>query len=144
MNAPDASAVGLASTRQRLGTLLIDLVCFFAFSWVLGAILGLVGLGVVLESVPDLLLGIGILFVYYFPQEVLWGRTVGKRIMKTQAVGEDGSPLTPRQALGRTLWRFVPFEAFSFLGGDGRPRGWHDKFSKTKVVSATPVQVVAK
>ncbi|CAN0592803.1 unnamed protein product, partial [Laminaria digitata] len=34
--------------------------------------------------------------------------------------------------LGRTAARFVPFEAFSFLGGDAT--GWHDRWSNTRVV----------
>jgi len=34
--------------------------------------------------------------------------------------------------LARTAIRCIPFEPFSFLGSD--PEGWHDNWSKTRVV----------
>ena len=47
---------------------------------------------------------------------------------------DDENGTKPRfgQVIGRTLCRFVPFEAFSFFG----ERGWHDKIPKTRVVMA--------
>jgi hypothetical protein len=83
----------------------------------------------------DYLPGIIISFLYYLPQEAFSGRTLGKMITGTRAVNEDGTKLTFGRALGRTLCRYIPFEAFSFLGGNGRPRGWHDRISRTKVIS---------
>src|SRR5262245_56991035 len=129
------SAMSLATTGQRFGTWVIDFVCYFVFALLIGVSAGLVGLADVLQRINNFVLGIGILFVYYFPQEVMGGRTIGKRIMKTEAVSEDGTPLTPKQAFLRTVCRCIPFEAFSFLGGKGHPKGWHDRFAKTKVVS---------
>lgn len=125
----------IASTSQRFLSLLIDMFFFYLFAFIFGFVMALVGMGGLLQAMPNLLLGMLILLVYYVPQEMAGGRTLGKRIMKTKAVAEDGSELTVGQAFGRTLCRFIPFEAFSFLGGNGQPRGWHDKIPKTKVVS---------
>lgn len=125
----------LASTGQRFGTMLLDLIFYFIFAIIFGFVLGLIGLGDLIQNMNDTLLGIVILLIYYVPQEAFSGRTLGKLITGTKAVKEDGTELSFGQALGRTLCRFIPFEAFSFLGGNGRPRGWHDKIPKTKVIS---------
>jgi len=73
--------------------------------------------------------------VYYLPQEAFSGRTLGKLITGTKAVNQDGTELSFGQALGRTLCRFIPFEAFSFFGENGRPKGWHDRIPNTMVIS---------
>jgi len=127
--------ITLASQGQRFGTMLLDTVFFLIFAVILGFVLGLLRLGQLIENTNDYLLGIIILLIYYVPQEALSGRTLGKRITGTKAVKEDGNELSFGQALGRTLCRFIPFEAFSFFGGKGRPRGWHDSIPKTKVIS---------
>jgi uncharacterized RDD family membrane protein YckC len=69
--------------------------------------------------------------IYYTLLEYKFGKTLGKLITKTRVVSSDGSPLTFRQCLGRTLCRLIPFERFSgfFMGG----LFWHDLFSKTMV-----------
>ena len=125
----------IASTGQRLGNMFLDLVFFFVFAFVFGIVLALIGLGDVIEGMNDTLLGSIILLIYYVPQEAFSGRTLGKLITGTEAVNEDGTKLTFGKALGRTLCRFIPFDAFSFLGGKGRPKGWHDRIPKTKVIS---------
>jgi uncharacterized RDD family membrane protein YckC len=56
----------------------------------------------------------------------------GKLITGTRVVTESGEVPTARQILIRTVVRFVPFEAFSFLGSSGT--GWHDTWSGTRVV----------
>ncbi len=124
----------LASTGQRFGTMLLDLIFFYIFALILGLVLGLIGLDLI-QNMNDILLGIVILLIYYVPQEAFSGRTFGKLITGTKAVNEDGSNLTLGKALGRTLCRLIPFEAFSFLGGQGTPKGWHDRIPKTKVIS---------
>jgi len=130
-----AAGPPIASTSQRFLTLLIDMFFFYAFAFIFGFVVAAVGLGGLLQATPGLLVGMFILLVYYVPQEIAGGQTIGKRIMKTRAVAEDGSSLTLGMTFGRTFCRFIPFEAFSFLGGSGQPQGWHDKISKTKVIS---------
>jgi uncharacterized RDD family membrane protein YckC len=125
----------LASQGQRFATMLLDLIFYFIFALIFGAVLGLIGLGESIQHINDNLLGAIIVLVYYVPQEAFSGRTLGKLITGTKAVSEDGAELSFGKALGRTLCRFIPFEAFSFFGGNGKPRGWHDKIPKTKVIS---------
>ena len=79
-------------------------------------------------------LGLIVTAVYYTVLEVISGRTLGKLLTGTKVVATNGSPASVGQILGRSLCRFIPFEAFSFFGGAGRPVGWHDSISKTRVV----------
>lgn len=69
---------------------------------------------------------------YYILLEALKGKTVGKMITGSQVVDEDGYKASFGRIVLRTICRFIPFEAFSFLFGD--PVGWHDLLSKTRVV----------
>ena len=85
-----------------------------------------------LEEVPDIVLGIIVMAVYYIPLEAMSGRTIGKLITGTKVVSENGHRPSFSEVIKRTLSRFIPFEAFSFLGKDSR--GWHDTLSKTYVV----------
>ena len=125
----------LASTGQRIGNMFLDLIFFFIIAFIIGLNMALIGLEDLIEGMNDYLLGIIVTFFYYVPQEALSGRTLGKMITGTKVVKEDGTKLTFGRALNRTLCRYIPFEAFSFLSGSGRPRGWHDRISKTKVIS---------
>ncbi|MCU4158120.1 RDD family protein [Carboxylicivirga sp. A043] len=72
-------------------------------------------------------------FLYYFLFESLTGRTIGKIFTQTKVINTDGE----RPAVGtifiRTLSRLVPFDAWSFVFTNYE--GWHDAWSKTKVVS---------
>lgn len=77
-------------------------------------------------------LGIVILIVYYMVFETITGRTLGKYITNTKVLTEDGQKPEADKILYRTLSRMIPFEAFSFLGDEGR--GWHDSLAKTVVV----------
>lgn len=58
------------------------------------------------------------------------GRTLGKLITGTVAVKDDGSAITFKDALLRTLCRLIPFEPFSAFGG----RPWHDSITHTMVI----------
>ena len=70
---------------------------------------------------------------YYATTEFVWGRSPAKFITKTKVIMRDGSRLTFKAVLIRSLCRLIPFEPLSFFG-DRNPVGWHDKFSKTIVV----------
>ncbi len=70
---------------------------------------------------------------YYIYFEVNGGKTIGKFLSSTKVVMQDGSPLTFRATLKRSIVRFMPFEEWSFVGSDHL--FLHDKWSKTKVVS---------
>lgn len=77
-------------------------------------------------------IGLGVLVGYYTVMEGVFGVTIGKLITRTKVVTEDGSKPGFGMALGRSLCRMIPFEAFSFLGRESR--GWHDSITKSYVV----------
>ncbi|WP_439182840.1 RDD family protein [Carboxylicivirga taeanensis] len=70
---------------------------------------------------------------YYVTLEAATGRTLGKMITKTKVIDRHGNKPNFNTILLRTLCRFVPFNALSFLFAD---RGWHDAWSQTKVVES--------
>ncbi|WP_346883190.1 RDD family protein [uncultured Algibacter sp.] len=85
------------------------------------------------NPILDRLITAIILAIIYFALETLTkGRSVGKYITKTRVVLEDGSIPTVVNFLKRSFSRMIPFDAFSYLGAEGR--GWHDTISKTYVV----------
>lgn len=72
-------------------------------------------------------------FLYFFIAEsTLNGKSLGKFVTKTKVVGLEGYPPTTNNYLIRTLVRFVPFDALSFLFNGST--GWHDKWSDTMVI----------
>ncbi len=82
--------------------------------------------------------------LYYMLFESLWQRTPGKFVTRTKVMMLDGSKPSFTTVLLRTVIRWVPFEALSFVG-HAYPMGWHDRWSQTAVVPAnyTPVDVQA-
>lgn len=122
-----------ASRGQRFGTFVVDYIGFISLGVLVGVAFAMV-LGErseeVLKKIPDFLLGLLIYFAYYMIFEVWLGRTPGKFVFGTRVVDQSGAKASARQVAVRTLCRFIPFEAFSFLGGEG----WHDSISKTRVV----------
>lgn len=72
-------------------------------------------------------------FLYFFVAESLIsnGKTIGKWLLRMRVVNEKGEcPAMSKMRL-RTLCRFIPFDALSFLWGGN----WHDSISGTYVVS---------
>jgi len=84
------------------------------------------------SKLSDYILGIIMVLIYFNIIESLTAKSVGKYITKTRVVMEDGSKPKFTDVFLRTLCRLIPFEAFSFLGDEGR--GWHDSISNTYVV----------
>jgi uncharacterized RDD family membrane protein YckC len=76
-----------------------------------------------------------IALLYYNISEVIFARSVGKLLTKTKVVDSLGMPPNHQMIMMRSICRLIPFNSFSFLGLI--PRGWHDKLSKTYVVSIT-------
>ena len=118
-----------ASKWLRLLNLLIDYIAF----WVLGLVVGMVIIYVFgMENAHWLEGGILVPLAYYILVEGATGRTLGKLVTGTRVVNAAGGTPSFKQILGRSLARFIPFEAFSFLGDDGR--GWHDSIPDTYVI----------
>lgn len=72
-----------------------------------------------------------VLVLYYCASEFFMGRTIGKMATKSYVIDENAEKPEFGTILVRNLIRLIPFEAFSCLS----ERGWHDKWSKTWVVS---------
>lgn len=129
-----------ASQNRRFINFLVDRAMGFvivpATGFCLGLAMALLGLGDWLMNIhpaADFLLSTFILLGFYFAQEVLFRRTIGKLLTGTIVVNLDGGRPTAGQILGRTLARAIPFEPFSALTGKF-PNPWHDRLSKTRVV----------
>lgn len=140
--APETAVVDAADHRRkevagkwlRLGTLIIDYICFYVSAALFGLLVvmlfGSAGIAA-MQKIPDIVLGLLMLLAFYCFFEGIWGRTPGKLVFGTAVVNLQGEKPSFPQIVGRTLCRFIPFEAFSFLG-DGI--GWHDSIPKTQVV----------
>jgi len=134
-----------ASGTLRLSNLVLDhiILCMLAppTFFLFGYMLACLGAG------PDFfedtepigsVLGFAYIFLYFFLSEMAWQRTPAKFITGTKVITFEGTKPMPGSIALRTLARFVPFEAISFL--DYRVYGWHDKWSRTFVVRSRRLQ----
>lgn len=130
-----------ASVGARFANYVIDLISCWLFTIILSATIALF----FLENnspytsyknsnppfyIDYLVRSITIVIYYTLIEGLFKGRTLGKLFTGTKAVKEDGSPITWKDALLRSLCRLVPFEPFSAFGG----QPWHDKWTKTVVI----------
>lgn len=131
-----------ANSNLRFVNLLIDqVILYLLWRFILGRILGtlLVYSGLYTEDRTLFLLEgsvfIIIIDVLIFAAQEAWmgGKTIGKFITGTRAVNNDGTSITFKTALLRSLSRMVPFEAFSALSSPCYP--WHDKWTNTLVIN---------
>ena len=142
----DLVSINYASTGARFLNFLIDAILIqYGLAFITGAAIGLVIFSLFPDAAEAFYLGsnqflvLGISYVigcvnyiiyYTFCEKVFNGKTLGKLITGTKAIREDGTPLTFRDAILRSLSRIVPFEAFSGFGG----HPWHDGWTKTLVI----------
>lgn len=136
-----------ATTGQRLGNYLIDLVIFYLFNFAiffcLGICMRLSGMDIydIRQVASWWVFKFGVSYldhfiIYSLIEGITKGRSIGKLITRTQAVDAGSfSPITWKQALLRSLCRSIPFEVFSGLGNTP----WHDSLSKTTVIRKIPV-----
>jgi len=127
----------------RLGNLIFDTVIlrilvfptFFCVGYAL-AFLGLVRPDSWEEIDPfvEWIIGLSYVFLYYFIFEAIWQRTPGKFVTGTKVITCDGAKPKAGTIALRTLIRFVPFQALSFLGH--KVYGWHDSWSGTYVIKS--------
>ncbi len=132
---------------KRFLNLILDLVfihifafCFWFLSgFIITLLFGVSGelfvlnLANSIEDMSDFLYNFILMTIFYLTCELIWSKTPAKFITKTRVITENGEKPEFGTILKRTLLRFIPFEAFSFLTS-GRPIGWHDAWSKTIVV----------
>lgn len=124
----------LASRGQRFLNMIIDIIAIYVLAFIVGIILAILRAPFLTESsvLFDYGFGIALWLLYYVPLEAGFGRTVGKLLTRTRVVMVDGTPPNILNVIGRTFARLVPFEAFSFFGS--LAVGWHDSWSRTRVV----------
>lgn len=129
----------IATSSKRLFNLIIDYLGAYCFTYLIGYVLGLSN--VISGNESDefySFMGFIIWGLYYMIFELLFsGKTLGKLITRTRVVVNDGKVLTLKHVFIRTLIRFIPFEALSFLStksNQGRSIGWHDTWSNTLVI----------
>jgi uncharacterized RDD family membrane protein YckC len=128
--APDVFLTG-ASAGARVANVIVDLIACQVLSR--GMRFGLTSADVMLGPLQSVLFYLAVRVGYYVAFEAASGATLGKLITGTRVVCADGrGKPSLGQIIGRTFIRFVPFDAFSFLGSS--TGGWHDRWSGTLVV----------
>lgn len=131
----DKKTVKALPTTQgkRFANLILDNITLYIGGFIVGFVLGFIGLYGLIENINNYILGAIMILVFYTFFEYNWGKTPGKFITKTKVVMEGGKKLEFQDVFVRNLIRLIPFEAFSFLSSKN-PRGWHDRWSKTIVI----------
>ena len=133
----------LASQGQRFGNYFIDLVFQYVLIFLISIIVIIISelfdsdsFVIWIENIggfEEYIFGIIVMVFYYVIAESYFSRTIGKLITKTVVVDINGEKPESATILKRTLCRLIPFNHFSFFGGNAR--GWHDSISNTYVVS---------
>jgi uncharacterized RDD family membrane protein YckC len=122
----------MASSGKRFANFIIDTIVYYVLIFAIGFIVTIISgddsstFGVVI-----LFLTYSMIILYPWAMESMTGKTVGKYITRTRIVKPDGSKPEPINILGRSLCRLIPFDAFSYLGGEP---GWHDRIPKIYVI----------
>ena len=133
----------MASQGKRFLNHLLDTVFILIFISMFALIIGITLAIVAPSTVSNIdadnqllryLISFMATIMYYICFEAATGRSIAKYITKTKVVTEVGEKPNLKAILIRTLCRFIPFEPFSFLFGDGS--GWHDTISNTTVINA--------
>lgn len=132
----------LASSKQRLLNFILDLFIIYVICNSIGTIATLFGeisnnytYSNLVESFTlfeKLIWGFVTMFWYYFLTEMYFSRTIAKYFTKTFVITKEGLKPTFKAIVRRTLYRFIPFECLTYLGGN--VRGLHDFSSDTYVV----------
>ena len=95
--------------------------------------------GFVINLIPSLD-NIFITVAYYFMCETTMQRTIGKFATNSIVINEYAESPKSGSLIVRSFSRIVPFEAFSCFSD----RGWHDRWSKTYVVTTSERDTLKK
>jgi uncharacterized RDD family membrane protein YckC/type II secretory pathway pseudopilin PulG len=119
-----------ASLLQRFIHNFVDSIAMYIFAFAVGYIF-MVALG---EDIGAMI-GLIAFFAYHLIFEFLFQQTIGKMFTGTKVVSLTGDKPSFLALVGRTLARYIPLEALSFLFYGAYPtKGWHDRLSGTLVV----------
>lgn len=118
---------------RRFGHYLLDALFIFAFQFMVGVIIGVIGIDAsFLNNVLlSRLLSVLTAFLYYAFTESVFHTSFGKMLTGSVVIDEYGENPSVATIIKRSLIRIIPFEALSCIG----ERGWHDVWSNTYVVS---------
>ena len=132
---------------RRLGAIFYDSMLFGASVGLLGGVISTVTSRMMgLENIPPGSSVANVLFVVYIVLLFLmfgwfWtrgGQTLGMRAWKIRVVTNDGGPLDWQHAFFRFVAALFSWAAFAvgFLIAifDAEKLGWHDRFSRTRLV----------
>jgi uncharacterized RDD family membrane protein YckC len=119
---------------RRVANQLLDIVGITFAAMLLGFALRLVSMAVSVDVMQSTgpFFGLGVVFLYYFVCEAVFGQTLGKLVTGTRVVTESGARAPLWLVLFRSIYRFVPLEPLSIFSR--RRLMWHDLWSKTRVV----------
>ncbi len=125
-----------AGHGRRMTHLFLDSALSLAFGVVVWFFIAYVAVSAGFSSDPILTQGFVLFLVtfglYFLVFESVFNRTPAKFLTGTVVVTDDFQKPTFLQILGRTLSRFVPVDALTFMGSEAS--GWHDRWSGTRVV----------
>lgn len=129
----DPVEFSLASKGLRFLNFFIDFIIFTILDSLFFLVLGFIIAEFTLSAFLSMVIYFMFFVSYFAFQELIFkGRTIGKFITGTKVVTLDGQDPDFTNCIIRALSRCVPFEPFSFFG----EVGWHDVWSKTRVVNA--------
>jgi uncharacterized RDD family membrane protein YckC len=119
---------------RRVVNQLLDLVGITIAATLVAIALRVVSVAVNIDVMQSAgpLFGFGVVFLYYFVCEAVFGQTLGKLVTGTRLVTESGARAPIWLVLFRSIYRFVPLEPLSIFSR--RRIMWHDLWSKTRVV----------
>lgn len=143
----DSQELLIASQGKRFLNLILDSVVTQILSAAAGFVVGIIYASMKIAAGQPLtvadqnsmqliggIVGLVVSLGYFVLMEALFRRTFAKFLTGTYVVNAEGQAPSFGQIVGRSFARFIPFEAFSFLGGKN-PVGWHDSLSGTRVVT---------
>ena len=125
--------VNIVSGLPRIGHFLIDFTLLYCAYFFVGFVLqfSYPNSNFLNSKLFSYLLFWGLWVAYYFTFEKILQRTIGKFATGSVVIDQHAKEPSTGQLIARSFARLVPFEAFSCLAD----RGWHDKWSKTYVVT---------
>jgi len=123
----------IAKWWKRLLNYLLDLLFFYICIIIIGVIFAFISIPIFTQNkLIDIIISLIYYIIYYLITEMLFSRSIAKFITRTTVIRIDGKSVEFKNVLIRTVSRFIPFEALTFLSD--RPIGWHDSLAKTYVV----------
>jgi len=139
-----AGGLRIASQGKRFLNMIIDGVILSIVGFAYGFLYAIFFSPPVVQSIENfdwgnwafqMVLGYAINVGLYVFMEGLFQKTPAKFLTGTRVVNVTGGKPSLGQIVGRSFARMIPFEPFSFFGGQGYPVGWHDSLSGTRVVT---------